>query len=263
MNKKNYPEYYKKLSKFIVEKYTYLDEDNIINICNTKSKCVRTGLKVDYNYLEKVLKFKHINFGQVGNVFSLLIGIAYDDFKVTENSDSPLEFVLYFLMPEMYKIYYEPLLQNDTINENVVNSKKYELSKTEINDLLSDYENMGYDEESAKDDLIDLVSYLNGLNSPLTLYRIVCSDSKEELNLSKVGSHYSLNKNNLLNNHYRRGSIAGDCRGKKVFLITVSVEKSMIDVMETLSNNILYPHEEEITLKNYGIGAVVLDTKEL
>ena len=36
----------------------------------------------------------------------------------------------------------------------------------------------------------------------------------------------------------------------------------MIDVMETLSNNILYPHEEEITLKNYGIGAVVLDTKE-
>ena len=53
MNEKNYPEYYKKLSKFIVNKYTYLDEDNLINICNTKSKCVRTPLKVDYNFLEK------------------------------------------------------------------------------------------------------------------------------------------------------------------------------------------------------------------
>jgi len=140
---------------------------------------------------------------------------------------------------------------------------KYKLSKEEIGRLLSDYEYMGYDEESAIDDLVDLVSYLNNLKSPLTLYRIICSDNKEGINLSKVGSHFSLNKENLTTNHYRRGSIAGDCRGEKVFLLTVSADKSLIHVMETLSNNILYPHEEEITLKNYGIGAVVLGTKEL
>ena len=140
---------------------------------------------------------------------------------------------------------------------------KYKLSKEEIGRLLSDYENMGYDEESAIDDLVDLVSYLNNLKSPLTLYRIICSDSKEEINLSKVGSHYSLNKKNLTTNHYRRGSVAGDCRGEKVFLLTVSADKSMIHVMETLSNNILYPHEEEITLKGEGYGVNVIKVEEL
>lgn len=140
---------------------------------------------------------------------------------------------------------------------------KYKLSKEEIGRLLSDYEYMGYDEESAIDDLVDLVSYLNNLKSPLTLYRIICSDSKEEINLSKVGSHYSLNKKNLTTSHYRRGSVAGDCRGEKVFLLTVSADKSMIHVMETLSNNILYPHEEEITLKNEGSGVTVIKVEEL
>ena len=251
MNEKNYPEYYKKLSKFIVNKYTYLDEDNLINICNTKSKCVRTPLKVDYNFLENVLKFKHLNFGQIGSVFSILLGIAYDDFKVTENSDSPLEFVLYFLMPEMYKIYYEPLLSND------------KLSKTEINDLLLDYENMGYDEESAKDDLIDLVSYLNSLPKTLRLYRIICSDDMVNINKEYVGSHYSLNKNNLVKNHYGRGSLQGSCMGNKVFLVTVDVDKTNMDVLETLSNNILFPHEEEITLSNKGLGSKIINLEEL
>lgn len=140
---------------------------------------------------------------------------------------------------------------------------RYKLSKKEIGILLSDYEYMGYDEESAIDDLLDLVSYLNNLKSPFTLYRIICSDSKEEINLSKVGSHYSLNKKNLISNHYKRGSIESHCRGEKVFLLTVSVDKSMIHVMETLSNNILYPHEEEITLKNEGYGVTVIKIEEL
>jgi len=140
---------------------------------------------------------------------------------------------------------------------------KYKLNQKEISKLLSDYEYMGYDEEYAKDELVDLVSYLNNLNSPLTLYRIICSDSKEEINLSKVGSHYSLNKKNLISSHYRRGSVAGDCRGEKVFLLTVSADKSMINVMETLSNNILYPHEEEITLKKLGYGANVINIEQL
>jgi hypothetical protein len=140
---------------------------------------------------------------------------------------------------------------------------KYKLTKEEIGNLLSDYEYMGYDEESAKNELVDLVSYFNNLKSPLTLYRIICSDSIEEINITKVGYHYSLDKKNLTNNHYRRGSIAGDCRGEKVFLLTVTADNSLINVMETLSNNILYPHEKEITLKNEGYGSNVIKIEEL
>jgi hypothetical protein len=43
----------------------------------------------------------------------------------------------------------------------------------------------------------------------------------------------------------------------------VSAEKLMVDVMETLSNNILYPHEEEITLKNKGVGVKIINVEEL
>ena len=32
MEEKNYPVYYKKLSKFIVDKYTYVDEEGYINL---------------------------------------------------------------------------------------------------------------------------------------------------------------------------------------------------------------------------------------
>jgi hypothetical protein len=140
---------------------------------------------------------------------------------------------------------------------------KYKLTKEEIGSLLSDYDYMGYDEESAIDDLVNLVSYFNNLKSPLTLYRIICSDNREEINITKVGYHYSLDKKNLTNNHYKRGSIGGDCRGEKVFLLTVSADSSMINVMETLSNNILYPHEKEITLKNEGYGVNLIKIEEL
>jgi len=37
----------------------------------------------------------------------------------------------------------------------------------------------------------------------------------------------------------------------------------MVNVMETLSNNILYPHEEEITLKNKGMGVEIINIEEL
>jgi hypothetical protein len=139
----------------------------------------------------------------------------------------------------------------------------FKLGKENINKLLSDYEYMGYDEEWAKEELISLVNYINKLPTQLILYRIICVDTKEEINTKVVGSHYSLNRDNLTTNHYRRGSVAGDCRGEKVYLLTVTSDKTNIDIMETLSNNILFPHEEEITLKNKGQGVKVISIEQL
>jgi hypothetical protein len=111
-------------------------------------------------------------------------------------------------------------------------------------------------------DIIDNVD-LNSLPKTLRLYRIVCSDDIVNINKEYVGSHYSLNKNNLVKNHYGRGSIQGSCMGDKVFLVTVDVDKTNMDVLETLSNNILFPHEEEITLKNKGLGSKIINLEEL
>ncbi len=263
MEEKNYPSYYKKLSKFIVDKYTYVDEEGYINLCNTSNKCVRTALLVDREFLNNRLDYKKANIITIGNVFSILLTLSFDDFKVSSTVDGSAEFLLNFLLPDLYEKYYQPLISDISINESVSNNKKYKLTKIEISNLLSDYEYMGYDEESAKEDLIELVSYLNNLPQTLRLYRIICSDNVNNIDREYVGSHYSLNKRELVKNHYGRGSLQGSCVGNKVFLVSVDVDKTNMDILQTLSNNILYPHEEEITLKNKGLGVNIVNIEEL
>lgn len=266
VKKSGFEKLFNKLSDLMVEKHISLDNDDFINFCFRDGRCYRTSIHVSSNYLNAMLRSDWRRLITASHKLPAIVQECIrKEYNVPNDDNGELAavFISYYFYPKLFKKYFEPLISNP-INESTNNHvSKYKLSKNEILKLLSDYEYMGYDEESAKEELEDLVSYLNRLESPLTLYRIICSDYKEEINLSKVGSHYSLNKNNLLKNHYRRGSIAGDCRGEKVFLISVSAEKSMIDIMETLSNNILYPHEEEITLKNEGVGTKIINIIEL
>jgi hypothetical protein len=265
--KSGFERLFEKLSDLLVDKFTYLDDDNLINFCYQNGKCKRTSINVSENYMKVMLRSDWRRLVNASHVLpTLVVDSLRNEFNIPNEKNNQLFniFLTDYFFPKLYKKYFTPLIDDSTISESMESDdRKYKLSKNDINKLMKDYEYMGYDREYAVEELIDLVSYLNNLKSPLILYRIICSNSEEEINLSKVGSHYSLNKNNLKNNHYRRGSIAGDCRGEKVFLLTVSAEKLMVDVMETLSNNILYPHEEEITLKNKGVGVKVINVEEL
>jgi hypothetical protein len=112
--------------------------------------------------------------------------------------------------------------------------------------------------EDAKSELEDIVSYIKELPEELKLYRILSVDSKDDINKEELGSHYSTDRKNLLSSHdYVTGS------GEEYYLVTVKVKKSMVDVMETLENNILYPNEKEITLKNKGKGVEIISTKKI
>jgi hypothetical protein len=51
--------------------------------------------------------------------------------------------------------------------------------------------------------------------------------------------------------------------GDKTFLLSVIANKSQIDKKETLNNRALFPHENEITLKNKGKGVKIISIKEL
>ncbi len=70
---------------------------------------------------------------------------------------------------------------------------------------------------------------------------------KKDINLDEIGSHFSENKVELLSNH----SFCAGC-GEKYFLITTKIPKKEVDLQEMLINNILYPNEYEITVKNKG-----------
>lgn len=137
-----------------------------------------------------------------------------------------------------------------------------DLSNDNYKSLLQSFEVMGTPEEIASEELGNMITWVKTLPEELFLYRLLYLDGKNQINYDELGSHYSQDRTDLINNHYNRGSIYGDM-GEHAYLITVKVPKSEVDVMETLNNNILYPHEKEITLKDKGRGAQYLDIEKI
>ena len=147
--------------------------------------------------------------------------------------------------------------------ESMDRNKKYEITKEDLKKLLYHYTvDMGYDKESAIEDLKDLIRWFNSLPNKIKLYRLLYLNDKNEINYDELGSHYSNNKRSLIVNHYNRGSIYGDM-GEEAFLITVVAPKNKIDFIETITNNILFPNEQEITLEDKGRGVDFIKVEKL
>ena len=147
--------------------------------------------------------------------------------------------------------------------ESIDRNKKYEITKEDLKKLLYHYTvDMGYDKESAIEDLKDLIRWFNSLPNKIKLYRLLYLNDENEINYDELGSHYSNNKRDLIDNHYNRGSIYGGM-GEEAFLITVESPKNKIDFIETLTNNILFPNEQEITLEDKGRGVEFIKVEKL
>jgi hypothetical protein len=151
--------------------------------------------------------------------------------------------------------------KNEGITEGVNTSILIEgfvrLSEKQISNLHDSLIEMGFDDESAEYELNNLIDYYDELPNELTLYRIIFADSADEIDTQYPGSHYSLNEKNLIESHY--GSLRDSSYGDESFIIKVKCQKQLIDYFESIKNNILYPNEEEITLKNKGFGVEVVD----
>lgn len=117
---------------------------------------------------------------------------------------------------------------------------------------------MGFDNEDAQFELDSLVSYVKNLPNPVKLFRIVVIDDENDINTTYPGSHYSTSQKDLIHSHsYLTGY------GDKYFLMVVMADKNLIDVNTTIHNNILYPNENEVTLKNRGKGVKILSIKKI
>ena len=134
------------------------------------------------------------------------------------------------------------------------------LEDTEL--MYDAYKQMGLSNEWAIEDLQSLLEWLNGLPDTIILYRLLYIDEDKEINKEELGDHYSTDKKELLYNHHNKGSIYGGHWGDPV-LLTVKIKKDQIDIFNTLHNNIMYPHEQEITLKNKGKGSELIDVSQI
>ena len=141
-------------------------------------------------------------------------------------------------------------------NKTIITENFVRLSEKETKNLIDSLIEMGFDEEDAEYELNNLINYYDNLSNKLTLYRIVFSDSSDTIDTQYPGSHYSMNKKNLIDSHY--SSLRDSSYGENPYLIQVVAEKQMIDFFESIKNNILYPNEEEITIKNKGFGVNIL-----
>jgi len=134
------------------------------------------------------------------------------------------------------------------------------LSHEDTEFMYGAYKVMGLDEEWAIYDLKSLLEWLNGLPDTIILYRLIYVDEERDIDKEDLGTHYSHIKKDLLHNHYSKGSIYSNSEmGDNALLLTVKIKKDQIDIFNTLHNNILYPHEQEITLKNKGKGSELID----
>ena len=117
---------------------------------------------------------------------------------------------------------------------------------------------MDYSEKDAKNELKYHLERVKNLPKTLTGYRILVVNDEKDINLDEIGSHFSENKAELLSNH----SFCTGC-GEKYFLITAKIPKNEVDLQEMIKNNILYPNELEITVKNKGKNVKIVKIQEI
>ena len=152
--------------------------------------------------------------------------------------------------------------KNPTIeNKETLDESYIRLSEDNTDNLLGYLYEMGFDNDDALYQLNDITDFYDNLPETLTLYRMVFAGSKDEIDTQYPGSHYSTNKNDLLDSHYT--SLRDSSYGDNCYVIKVKAQKQLIDSYESIKNNILYPNEQEITLKNKGFGVDVIEIMQV
>ena len=124
--------------------------------------------------------------------------------------------------------------------------------------LLNDLKTMDFSEKDAKNELKNHINRVKDLPETIKAYRIVSVNDKKDINMSKIGSHFALNRSDLVKNH----PFCTGC-GENYYIITANIPKKEVDVQETIHNNILYPQENEITVKNGGKNVKIVSVREI
>jgi hypothetical protein len=124
--------------------------------------------------------------------------------------------------------------------------------------LISTLKSMDFTQKEAENEVEYYLKWVKNIPKTQKGYRILVVNDKKDINLDEIGSHFSKNRTELLSNH----SFCTGC-GEKYYLITAEIPKNEVDIEETIKNNILYPNEMEITVKNKGKNVKILKIQEI
>lgn len=107
----------------------------------------------------------------------------------------------------------------------------------------------GYnDEEEAFEDFKEKIDFYKSMPDPVKLYRVVGVKNKKMIKTDNLGEHWTPYEWN---------------DDIKPFVVEAVVPLSEIDVMQTIVQNLNFPNEHEINLKNKGNGANMIKSYRL
>jgi hypothetical protein len=138
-----------------------------------------------------------------------------------------------------------------------------DIKKSDVPKIIDMLGHEGYnDEEEAIYDLEDKIKEWNKLNDPCILYRIVSSETIENINKEEPGEHWTMYDWNLDGDLIN--SIEDDTwEDNPLFVIEAKVPLSEIDIKQTIIQNLSFPNEHEINVKDNGRNVEIIKIYEL
>lgn len=168
----------------------------------------------------------------------------------------------YFKLYEDYTSYMKPY--QDRMNNFFDSIKSFNDIDEETIIKFIDY--CGYegfnDEEDAIEDLTKKIEFYKSLPNPCTLYRVVGVDNEELIRKDDLGQHYTPHKWAIDSDMLMMIGSENWSDDVKAFIIEVSVPLEEIDIKQTIIQNLSFPTEHEINLKNNGKNVKVVNIEE-
>lgn len=119
------------------------------------------------------------------------------------------------------------------------------------------------DEEDAFEDLKEKIKYYQQMPNPAILYRAIGVKNKKLIKTDELGEHYTPYKWNIDGDTLLSIGYEYWDEETKPYIMEVSVPHSEIDIIQTIIQNLSFPNENEINLKNKGKGAKFIQAYKL
>lgn len=172
----NNEKYFIRLADFLVDNYTFIDDDNLINFCFKSGECKRTQLFVDEEFLVDRLNYDSKKLYFIGNLYSWLFDSVFKEYDMKDVELASI-FITFYFYPKLYEKYYKPL-EPDYINESI----RFNIHNEERQKKYLDF---------IYDDLIVNTKWRDASFSEIDLYGNKCKSLQVGINWSTNPPSYS------------------------------------------------------------------------
>ncbi len=116
------------------------------------------------------------------------------------------------------------------------------LTEDILGEIINFLKKRGFDKNEITFGFNSVIDVFSSLPEKFKIYRIIKIDNPSQLDKTKLGVHWTLDKTTLTDKHYHSDKGEGYC------IITAYVTIDLVKIKRTIELNIEYPNEKEILL---------------